>query len=154
MILFNPKPKRPRRAARSGSGTGHHPSQRSTPPIQVQSAPRLPPRPLPPDPPPYSLYPPERTPPVTVAPPSTTQPRPNANASRVTVNPVPAARDGLKQWQPKLPDVPHHRISLCDLISSKLDAIITSIDGEVFSGDERELGVWSMRMKLHEEVTK
>lgn len=31
--------------------------------------------------------------------------------------------------------------ALCDLISSKFDDIITLIDGEMFSGDERELGV-------------
>ena len=155
MILFNPnlnpnpnpkpksklKPKRPRHAAKTGSVSGH-PSQRCAPPIRAPSSPYLPLRPIPSDPPPYSLLPPERTSPVTVASStSTTQPRQNANASQVAVNPLPAIRDGPKQWQPKLPDAPHHRISLCDLISSKLDAVITSIDGEVFSGDERELGV-------------
>lgn len=30
--------------------------------------------------------------------------------------------------------------ALCDLISTKLDTVITLIDGERFSGDERELG--------------
>jgi hypothetical protein len=30
--------------------------------------------------------------------------------------------------------------ALCDLISSKFDAVITSIDSELFSGDETELG--------------
>ena len=29
---------------------------------------------------------------------------------------------------------------MCDLISSKLDAVLTAIDGERFSGDSRELG--------------
>ncbi|KAF2803632.1 alpha/beta-hydrolase [Mytilinidion resinicola] len=29
--------------------------------------------------------------------------------------------------------------ALCDLISSRFDAVITSIDGEIFSGDEKEL---------------
>lgn len=33
-----------------------------------------------------------------------------------------------------------HTVALCDLISSKLDQIITSIDDEVFSGNEQELG--------------
>lgn len=33
--------------------------------------------------------------------------------------------------------------ALCDLISSKFDNIITLIDGEQFSGDERELTVLS-----------
>ncbi|KAL1635212.1 hypothetical protein SLS58_010382 [Diplodia intermedia] len=32
-----------------------------------------------------------------------------------------------------------HTVALCDLISSKLDQVITSIDDEVFSGEEREL---------------
>ena len=30
--------------------------------------------------------------------------------------------------------------ALCDLLSSKLDSILTSIDGEAFAGDEKELG--------------
>ena len=34
-------------------------------------------------------------------------------------------------------------VALCDMISSKLDAVITSIDGERFSGDERELAVFT-----------
>jgi hypothetical protein len=33
--------------------------------------------------------------------------------------------------------------ALCDLISSKFDAVITLIDGERFSGDERELAVFT-----------
>ena len=32
--------------------------------------------------------------------------------------------------------------ALCDLISSKFNAVITSIDGETFSGDEQELRVY------------
>jgi hypothetical protein len=34
-------------------------------------------------------------------------------------------------------------VALCDLISSKFDAVITLIDGERFSGDERELAVFT-----------
>jgi hypothetical protein len=34
-------------------------------------------------------------------------------------------------------------MALCDMISSKLDAVITLIDGERFSGDERELAVFT-----------
>jgi hypothetical protein len=30
--------------------------------------------------------------------------------------------------------------ALCDQISSKLNEIITSIDGEMFSGEEKDLG--------------
>ncbi|MCJ1438410.1 hypothetical protein MMC27_007798 [Xylographa pallens] len=32
--------------------------------------------------------------------------------------------------------------AICDLISSKFNAVITSIDGEIFSGDERELIIY------------
>lgn len=32
--------------------------------------------------------------------------------------------------------------ALCDLIASKFDAVLTSIDGETFSGDEQELSVY------------
>lgn len=34
-----------------------------------------------------------------------------------------------------------HTVALCDLISSKLDQVITSMDDEVFSGNEQELGM-------------
>ena len=37
------------------------------------------------------------------------------------------------------PDLGNNGAALCDLIISKLNAVITSIDGETFSGDEREL---------------
>ena len=33
--------------------------------------------------------------------------------------------------------------ALCDLIASKLDAIVTSIDGDLFSGEEKDLGIMS-----------
>jgi hypothetical protein len=35
----------------------------------------------------------------------------------------------------------HQGTALCDLIYSKFDAIITLIDGDRFSGDERELSI-------------
>lgn len=38
--------------------------------------------------------------------------------------------------------------ALCDLIISKLNAVITSIDGETFSGDERELRVYLVIARL------
>lgn len=34
-----------------------------------------------------------------------------------------------------------HTLTLCDLISSKLDSVINSIDDEVFSGNHDELGM-------------
>jgi len=37
---------------------------------------------------------------------------------------------------------------LQDLISSKLDAVLTSIDGESFSGNEQELGIFLNELQL------
>ena len=31
-------------------------------------------------------------------------------------------------------------VALCDLIASKLDSIVTLIDGDLFSGEEKDLG--------------
>ena len=48
----------------------------------------------------------------------------------------------LMVWQPSSADegmpLPHDE--LCDLISWKLDQVISSIDGEEFAGDEEDLG--------------
>ena len=44
------------------------------------------------------------------------------------------------EWHCKSTDYLNRGAALCDLISSKFDSILTSIDGEKFSGDERELG--------------
>ena len=38
--------------------------------------------------------------------------------------------------------------AICDLISSKFNAVITSIDGEIFSGDERELSKFLVSISL------
>ena len=38
--------------------------------------------------------------------------------------------------------------TICDLISSKFDSVITSIDGEIFSGDERELSEFRVKKAL------
>lgn len=150
MIVFGPKRKPPRRAAQSGSSNpSPPPSTTSTPPSLPQSRPL---RRAPSDPPPYTLYPPERNPPRTLAPTPTTPPRQNGPPSRVAIDSSQATGDGPKQWQPRVPDALRHRISLCDLISSKLDAVITSIDGEVFSGDERELGTWYLKAISYPDV--
>ena len=50
------------------------------------------------------------------------------------------SRQPLDQCQENFADISKQDAALCDLISSKFDAILTSIDGESFSGDERELG--------------
>ncbi|KAF4538784.1 Lipase class 3 [Lasiodiplodia theobromae] len=43
-----------------------------------------------------------------------------------------------------------HTVALCDLISSKLDQIITSIDDEVFSGNEQELVIYEHPPEPHQ----
>lgn len=57
-----------------------------------------------------------------------------------SVKTLQVARQPLDQSRENAITVSNPDPALCDLISSKLDAIITSIDGESFSGDERELG--------------
>ena len=58
--------------------------------------------------------------------------------------PIEATLNGLEQWHQWGSDYLHHgsghSSGVCDLISSKFNAVLTSIDGEAFSGDERELG--------------
>lgn len=114
-------------------------------------------------PPPYAaLCPPgHRTPPQSYLQP----PRPHVNASTTNLNAPPPqppsqnyrqrasssvdlsiipgnqvrdVRQPQPQWQAaSFEDVAHG--ALCDLISSKLDSVITSIDGEEFGGDEEDL---------------
>lgn len=47
------------------------------------------------------------------------------------------------QWHQLSAGYLNQGAALCDLLSSKLNSVITSIDGGVFSGDERELGMSS-----------
>lgn len=56
------------------------------------------------------------------------------NAAAASVNNL---HDGLHQ---RTTEYMNQGAALCDIISSRLNAIITSIDGEVFSGNENELG--------------
>ena len=53
---------------------------------------------------------------------------------------VGSSRQPLSQFRQDTTNALNPDSALSDLISSKFDAIITSIDGESFSGDERELG--------------
>lgn len=64
---------------------------------------------------------------------------PRLNISRTPGNEGRDARGAPGPWQasPNLEDVAHG--ALCDLISSKFDSIITSIDGENFDGAEEDL---------------
>ncbi|KAI9702441.1 MAG: hypothetical protein M1836_000921 [Candelina mexicana] len=50
--------------------------------------------------------------------------------------------DGIGDWQHMTTGYLNQGAAVCDLISNKLNAVITSIDGERFSGDERELAVY------------
>jgi len=57
---------------------------------------------------------------------------------------IPGARifnDGVTPLYMQGTQYLNQSAALCDLISSKFDAVITLIDGERFSGDERELAV-------------
>lgn len=45
-------------------------------------------------------------------------------------------REVPQTWQ----EITVQEPTLCDLIASKFDAVLTSIDGETFNGDETELG--------------
>jgi hypothetical protein len=58
---------------------------------------------------------------------------------------VPGARifnEGVPAWQHQGAQYLNQGAALCDLISSKFNTVITLIDGERFSGDERELVVY------------
>ena len=57
--------------------------------------------------------------------------RPDLNSERPT-------NEGFVQFQPPSPEAIAQE-ALCDLISTKFDAVITSIDGEQFDGNEQEL---------------
>ena len=50
--------------------------------------------------------------------------------------------DGIPAWQQQGTQYLNQGAALCDLISSKFNTVITLIDGERFSGDERELAVY------------
>lgn len=54
--------------------------------------------------------------------------------------PLPATYSVDEDGIEKIPNSIHREPGLYELISSKFDAVITSIDGESFSGDRRELG--------------
>ena len=60
--------------------------------------------------------------------------------------PIQNTIDDFHDLQHKGVELLNHKTPICDLISSKFNAVITSIDGEIFSGDEKELGT---RYLLH-----
>ena len=66
---------------------------------------------------------------------------PYVELTKAISRPLQAALDCGDQWHDRGSDLLSRGTAVCDLISSKFDAVITSIDGEVFSGDERELGI-------------
>ena len=107
-------------------------------PLQTQLAPPTT-YPLPLHHPSGIAYPPWQTPPATLCPP----PLPVRSSARgptqwVVEAPLPAVptddlRKGIDGEQRCLNRLP-------DLICSKLDSVLSSIDGETFSGDEKEFG--------------
>ncbi|KAI9723345.1 MAG: hypothetical protein M1812_001229 [Candelaria pacifica] len=58
--------------------------------------------------------------------------------------------DGIGDWQHRTTEYLNQGAAVCDLISNKLNAVITSIDGERFSGDERELAVYQYPQPVDE----
>ena len=62
----------------------------------------------------------------------------NGNLHRPAINSERPTNEGFVQFQPPSPEAIAHE-ALCDLISTKFDAVITSIDGEQFDGNEQEL---------------
>jgi hypothetical protein len=50
----------------------------------------------------------------------------------------------LGEWHHRATDYLNQGAALCDRISSKLNSVITSIDGEIFSGDEKELVIYDL----------
>lgn len=56
-------------------------------------------------------------------------------------SPAQCVSHGLDAWHDHNTDSRNPGAGLCDLISSKLNTVLTLIDGERFSGDERELGM-------------
>jgi len=62
------------------------------------------------------------------------------NLPATLTGPVQGFCDSIDAWHNRNTDSRHPGAGLCDLISSKLNTVLTLIDGERFSGDERELG--------------
>ncbi|KAI9875101.1 MAG: hypothetical protein M1830_008874, partial [Pleopsidium flavum] len=64
------------------------------------------------------------------------------NLPTALTKPVQRGNDGIGEWQHRTTNCLNRGAALCDLISSKFDTVITLIDGERFSGDERELVIY------------
>lgn len=62
------------------------------------------------------------------------------NLPATLIRPVQCFCHSIDAWHNGNTDSRHPGAGLCDLISSKLNTVLTLIDGERFSGDERELG--------------
>ena len=62
------------------------------------------------------------------------------NLPAALTRPAQCFSDGIDAWHNRTTDCRNTGAALCDLISSKFDTVLTLIDGERFSGDERELG--------------
>ncbi|MCJ1364928.1 hypothetical protein MMC16_004045 [Acarospora aff. strigata] len=64
------------------------------------------------------------------------------NLPAAFTKPVQCLNHGIDALQHRPTDCMNPGAALCELISSKLDTVITLIDGERFSGDERELVIY------------
>ncbi|CAF9932693.1 hypothetical protein IMSHALPRED_008955 [Imshaugia aleurites] len=155
--LRRPKRTVPQQLAKTSPPTSSAPPSNPPLPLRTRSEPQLdlPPR--------YSvLFPPEQTslpqrPPQSLHPPSHTSPLPsggllpppatsngfqntssNALLDIPVVNPERLVNNTfVEQQQPSSEEIAHE--ALRDLISTKFDSVITSIDGEQFGGEEKEL---------------
>ncbi|KAI9799043.1 MAG: hypothetical protein M1833_004237 [Piccolia ochrophora] len=58
---------------------------------------------------------------------------------KTIVAPVQAINNGLAEWQDRTTGYLNQGAALCDEIYSKFDSVITLIDEECFSGDEKDL---------------
>jgi len=67
---------------------------------------------------------------------------------------VPGARifnDGHAAWQNQSTQYQNQGAALYDQLCAKLDSIVTQIDGEIFSGDERELALHQQRPPMWQQ---
>jgi hypothetical protein len=65
-------------------------------------------------------------------------------------NPIQTYNDGLGGLQQKTTDCLNRGAALCDVIGTKFNDVISMIDDESFSGDEKELGMIFFLPKLRE----
>ncbi|CAD6592557.1 MAG: hypothetical protein ASARMPREDX12_007277 [Alectoria sarmentosa] len=159
----NPGTRKPKRMGRNQLAKTSPPTPSSTPPSNATLPPRTRAEPPLDQPPRYSvLFPPEQTslpqrphqflhPPLHTSPQTSSSPLPppaTSNCFQIALHDAVLARTVanselpvntafVEQQQPSPEAIAQE--ALRDLISTKFDSVITSIDGEQFDGDEQEL---------------